>query len=159
MKLFILCFLLIGSAFSDVGNFILDSEKTLYIVDGDSITLQMRIKGIDTPEITQTCEKTQYQIIDCGQLSKEYLKRLLREIPGRLLITPIEIGHYHRVLVRVYKGDIDIGKSMVESGMAYSYKNTYRKEEELAKSKKVGFWGFYKPPIKPHKYRKTNKYR
>jgi hypothetical protein len=34
--------------------------------------------------------------------------------------------------------------------MAYSYKNTYRKEEELAKSKKVGFWGFYKPPIKPY---------
>jgi pyruvate/2-oxoglutarate dehydrogenase complex dihydrolipoamide dehydrogenase (E3) component len=40
--------------------------------------------------------------------------------------------------VRVYKGDINIGKLMVESGMAYSYKNTYRKEEELAKSKKVG---------------------
>jgi hypothetical protein len=37
MKLFILCFLLIGSAVSDVGNFILDSEKTLYIVDGDSV--------------------------------------------------------------------------------------------------------------------------
>ena len=72
MKLFILCFLLIGSAFSDVGNFILDSEKTLYIVDGDSITLQMRIKGIDTPEITQTCEKTQYQTIDCCPVPPRY---------------------------------------------------------------------------------------
>lgn len=159
MKLFILCFLLIGSAFSDVDNFILDSEKTLYIVDGDSVSLQMRIKGIDTPEITQTCEKTQYQTIDCGQLSKAYLKKLLETIPGKLLIMPIVIDQYHRVLVRVYKGGINIGKLMVESGMAYSYKNTYRKEEELAKSKKVGFWGFYKPPIKPYKYRKINKYR
>ncbi|VVH58240.1 hypothetical protein BSPCLSOX_2933 [uncultured Gammaproteobacteria bacterium] len=157
MKLFILCFLLMGSAVSDVGNFILDSEKTLYIVDGDSVSLQMRLTGIDTPEITQTCEKTQHQTIDCGQLSKRYLQKLLRGISGRLLITPIAIDHYHRVLVRVYKGDINIGKLMVESGMAYSYKNTYRKEEELAKSKKVGFWGFYKPPIKPYRYRKINK--
>jgi hypothetical protein len=45
-------------------------------------------KGL-IPEITQTCEKTQHQTIDCGQLSKRYLQRLLREIPGRLLITPI----------------------------------------------------------------------
>jgi hypothetical protein len=35
--------------------------------------------GIDTPEITQTCEKTQRQTIDCGQLSKRYLQKLLRE--------------------------------------------------------------------------------
>jgi endonuclease YncB( thermonuclease family) len=57
----------------------------------------MRLTGIDTPEITQTCEKTQHQTIDCGQLSKRYLQKLLREIPGRLLITPIAIDHYHRV--------------------------------------------------------------
>jgi endonuclease YncB( thermonuclease family) len=53
-----------------------------YIVDGDSVSLQMRLTGIDTPEITQTCEKTQHQTIDCGQLSKRYLQRLLREMPG-----------------------------------------------------------------------------
>jgi hypothetical protein len=51
----------------------------------------LRLTGIDTPEITQTCEKTQHPTIDCGQLSKRYLQRLLREIPGRLLITPM--GH------------------------------------------------------------------
>lgn len=158
MKLVIFYLLLIGKVFA-IDDFVLNSEKTLYIVDGDSVSLQMRLAGIDTPEITQTCEKIQHQTIDCGQLSKGYLKRLLRKIPGKLLITPIAVDHYHRVLVHVYKGDINIGKLMVESGMAYSYKNTYHKEEELAKSKKVGFWGFYKPPIKPYKYRKINKYR
>jgi hypothetical protein len=34
-------------------------------------------------------EKTQHQTIDCGQLSKRYLQKLLREIPGRLLIQAV----------------------------------------------------------------------
>lgn len=119
----------------------------------------MRIADIDTPEITQTCQKTQHQTIECGRLSKGYLKKLLDKTPGKLLISPVATDHYHRILVYVYKGSINIGKLMVESGMAYSYKDSYRKEEDLAKSEKLEFCGFYKPPIKPYKYRKANKYR
>jgi endonuclease YncB( thermonuclease family) len=51
----------------------------------------MRLTGIDTPEITQTCEKTQHQTIDCGQLSKRYLQKLLREIPGRLFHSKLAV--------------------------------------------------------------------
>ncbi|MDC9715495.1 MAG: thermonuclease family protein [Gammaproteobacteria bacterium] len=156
MKLFTLFFLLISNAIA-IDSFTLNSEKTLYIVDGDSVSVQMRIAGIDTPEITQPCQKTQHQTIDCGRLAKDYLKKLLSTTPGKLLITSIAIDHYQRILVRVYKGNIDIGKAMVESGMAFSYKDTYRQEEDLAKSKKLGFWGFYKPPIKPYQWRKTNR--
>jgi endonuclease YncB( thermonuclease family) len=158
MKLFIFYWLLMGNAFA-IDSFTLSSEKTLYIVDGDSISMQMRIAGIDTPEITQPCEKISGTIIDCGRLAKNYLKRTLKQLPGKLLIEPVAIDHYHRVLVKVFKGDINIGKKMVEQGMAFSYKNTYRQEEDLAKSKKIGFWGFYQPPIKPYKYRKSNQYR
>jgi len=43
MKLFILCFLFTINAFAKVGDFTLDSENTLYIVDGDSISMQMRL--------------------------------------------------------------------------------------------------------------------
>lgn len=64
MKLFIFYLLLMAKVFANIENFTLDSEKTLYIVDGDSVSLQMRLAGIDTPEITQTCQKTQHQIID-----------------------------------------------------------------------------------------------
>jgi endonuclease YncB( thermonuclease family) len=46
---------------------------------------------------------------------------------------------------------------MVEAGMAFSYKDTYRKEEELAKEDKLGFWDFYTPPIEPYKWRKKYK--
>ena len=157
MKLFTLCLLLSINALADISSFTLSSEKTLYIVDGDSVSVQMRIKGIDTPEIKQKCRKTTFQVVDCGQLSKDYLKKVLQNLPGELLIEPIGIDHYNRILVKVYKGDTDIGKLMVEAGMAFSYKDTYRQEEDLAKAEKLGFWGFYTQPILPYKWRNINR--
>ena len=157
MQLFTLCFLLSINAFASIGSFTLSSEKTLYIVDGDSISVQMRIKGIDTPEIKQKCRKTKLQIVDCGRLAKGYLKKILKNLPGELLIESISIDHYNRILVKVYKGNVDIGKLMVEAGMAFSYKDAYRQEEDLAKAEKLGFWGFYTPPIQPYKWRKINR--
>jgi endonuclease YncB( thermonuclease family) len=59
MKLFILCFLVTINAFAKVGDFTPDSENTLYIVDGDSISMQMRLAGIDTLEMRQKCTKIQ----------------------------------------------------------------------------------------------------
>jgi len=61
MKLFTLCFLVSINAFAKVGDFTLASEKTLYIVDGDSVSMQMRIAGIDTPEIKQKMSENKIQ--------------------------------------------------------------------------------------------------
>ncbi len=158
MKLFTLCLLLSVNAIANIGSFTLSSEKTLYVVDGDSISVQMRIAGIDTPEMLQKCRKTKIKTIDCGRLSKDYLKKFLQNLPGELLIEPVGIDHYSRVLVKVYKGSIDVGKLMVGAGMAHSYKDTYRKEEDLARAEKLGFWGFYTPPIEPYKWRKLNRH-
>ncbi|MDB3893180.1 thermonuclease family protein [Candidatus Thioglobus sp.] len=157
MKLFIFALLISVNALSYVGNFSLDSERSLYIVDGDSMSLQMRIAGIDTPEINQTCRKRAIKMIDCGRLSKAYLQKLLKNIPGKIVIEPTGFDHYQRILVRIFKGDTNIGKLMVESGMAFSYKDTYRQEEDLAKSEKLGFWGFDTPPIEPYKWRKMKR--
>jgi Staphylococcal nuclease homologue. len=52
-------------------------------------------------------------------LAKDYLKQVLQNLPDELLIEPIGIDHYNRILVKVYKGNIDIGKLMVEAGMAF----------------------------------------
>jgi len=41
--------------------------------------------------------------------------------------------------------------------MAFSYKETYRLEEDLAKSEKLGFWSFHTPPIEPYKWRKMGR--
>ncbi|MEJ6660057.1 MAG: thermonuclease family protein [Candidatus Thioglobus sp.] len=158
MKLFVFAFLISLNSLSDIGNLSLNSERSLYIVDGDSISLQMRIAGIDTPEIKQTCRKHANKVIDCGRLSKSYLQKLLKSIPGKIVIQPTDVDHYERILVRIFKGDTNIGKLMVESGMAFSYKETYRLEEDLAKSEKLGFWSFHTPPIEPYKWRKMGRH-
>ena len=174
MKLFIFC--LWFSAYSCI--FASESKQSLFIVDGDSVNinvvqfldvaqapmealgnksdLKMRIAGIDTPEIKQTCEIKRGKSIDCGVLTKDYLQKLLENEPGDLVIKPIGVDYYHRILIRLFKGETDIGKKMVEDGMSYSYDSTYRIEETYAKENRLGFWNFFKPPVNPKIWRKEH---
>ena len=174
MKLFVFC--LWFSIHSCI--FASESKQPLFIVDGDSVNinvvlfldlaqapmeklgdkadLKMRIAGIDTPEIKQTCEMEQGKSIDCGVLAKDYLQNLLESEPGDLVIKPIGVDYYHRILIRLFKGEIDIGKKMVEDGMSYSYDSTYKIEETYAKENKLGFWNFFKPPVNPKIWRKEH---
>ncbi len=140
-----------------MGQFSVSSAQSLYIIDGDSINLKMRFADIDTPEIKQQCQRYKHKKLDCGSLSRRHLQKLLNNLPGDISIRPVGVDHYQRILVRVYKGDANIGQLMVQAGMAFAYKNVYAQEERLARAKKIGFWGFYKPPIKPYKWRKTHK--
>ena len=174
MKLFIFCLWI--SVYSCV--YSSESKQSLFIVDGDSVNtsvalfldlaqaplkelsdktyLKMRIAGIDTPEIKQTCEIEESKSIDCGILSKDYLQKLLENEPGDLVIKPIGVDYYHRILIRLFKGETDIGKKMVEEGMSYSYDSTYKIEETYAKENKLGFWNFFKPPVNPKIWRKEH---
>ena len=174
MKLFIFC--LFFSLHSCI--FASELKQPLFIVDGDSVNinfvlfldiaqasmeeledktdLKMRIAGIDTPEIKQTCEIEQVKSIDCGLLSKYFLQKLLESEPGYLVIKPIGVDYYHRILIRLFKGEIDIGKKMVEEGMSYSYDSTYKVEETYAKENRLGFWNFFKPPVNPKIWRKEH---
>ena len=76
-------------------------KQPLFIVDGDSVNinvvlfldlaqapmeelddktdLKMRIAGIDTPEIKQTCEIEQGKSIDCGLLDKRLSAKVVRK--------------------------------------------------------------------------------
>ena len=154
MKLFVFCL------WFGVHSCIFASElkQSLFIVDGDSVNinvvlfldlaqapmeelgdktdLKMRIAGIDTPEIKQTCEIEQDKSIDCGVLTKDYLQKLLESESGDLVIQPIGVDYYHRILIRLFKGETDIGKKMVEDGMSYSYDSSYKIEETYAKENK-----------------------
>ncbi|SFV89496.1 hypothetical protein MNB_SUP05-SYMBIONT-5-162 [hydrothermal vent metagenome] len=150
----ILIFLLAFSAFAEVPVIEMKNAKALYVVDGDSISLSMRIKDIDTPEKKQNCRKTVDKIISCGMVAKQHLQKLLNNLPGKLMIDPVGIGYYGRVLVDVYKGGINIGEIMVEDGIAYAFSPRYKPSERIAKKNKRGFWGYYKPPLNPKKWRK-----
>ena len=174
MKFFAFCFILVihSIVLSD------QSKQNYYVVDGDSVNVdlivffdlskepevlpgnrslvKLRIAGIDTPEIKQTCEILKGKSIDCGTLAAQFLKDLLINVNGNLVIEPVGVDYYQRILVRLYKGKVNIGKRMVEEGMAYSYDDTYIKEELIAREKKLGFWVFFNPPINPKVWRKTH---
>ena len=77
-------------------------------------------------------------------------------MPGELLIKRMGFASHNRVLVRIFKDDVDIGAYMVAQGRAFS-KGAYQKEEKNAKQNKRGFWGFHTPPIKPYQWRKMNR--
>ncbi|SMN00598.1 Nuclease [uncultured Candidatus Thioglobus sp.] len=154
MKILALLFLLTSVAFAKVPIIEMDNAKAFYVLDGDSISLSMRIKGIDTPEKKQQCRKFPNQLINCGTIAKEHLQALLDYLPGRLSINPVGVGHYGRVLVDVYKGKVNIGKTMVEDGVAYAYGKRYQAEETRAKKEKKGFWSYHRPPLNPKKWRK-----
>lgn len=134
----------------------IDNTKVLYIIDGDSIGFSMRIKGIDTPEKQQKCAKTSGKIINCGIIAKEHLQILLDYLPGKLKIESVGIDYYNRTLVNIYKGDVNVGKKMVEQGMAWAYGKKYKAQEKIAQTNKVGFWNYLKPPLKPSIWRKQN---
>jgi len=174
MKLFVLCLLFSYCSFVGAQN---DSKFPLVIVDGDSVNidillfldfaqthqdpmddqtlLRMRIAGIDTPEWDQPCEKNDAISISCGQLATQHLQNLLENLMGKLVIKPIGVDYYERILIRLFVGEVNIGRQMVLEGMAYSYGATYFEEETLARSEKRGFWAFSKPPINPKQWRKN----
>ncbi len=155
--LFIILFLLNFSLKAETSVISVTNPNSLYIVDGDSISLKMRIRGIDTPEISQKCQKNKGVIIDCGELTKKYLKKKLNNSKHKLIIKFIAIDYYHRILVDIYKDDINIGRQMVLNGMAFAYGEKYKKVEKLAQANNNGLWQFYQPPIKPQKWRRTNR--
>ena len=142
------------SVFAQLDTIKMQNAKSIYIIDGDSISLSMRISGIDTPEKLQKCNKNPQQKINCGTIAKEYLRILLDNIDGELLIKPVTIGYYNRILVDVYKGGINIGKMMVSEGMAFAFGKKYKLQEQEAKLKKKGFWGYHTMPIQPKIWRK-----
>ena len=176
MKLFVLCLLFSFYGLVGAQN---DAEYPLVIVDGDSVNidilrfldvaqqhqepmsgktlLRMRIAGIDTPEWDQICERYLGVVISCGELVTGHLQKLLENTVGRLFVKPLGVDYYDRILIRLFVGEVNIGRQMVLDGMAYSYDETYLLEETLARKEKRGFWAFAKPPINPKEWRKQNK--
>ena len=76
----------------------------------------MRIVEIDTPETWQSrCENE----LVLGLKAKERLKEIIDSGPVRFEKTGID--RYHRILARVFAGDINIGETLLAEGHALHY--------------------------------------
>ena len=117
------------------------SEKSIAkgkatIIDGDTIKIndeKIRFAGIDTPEK--------------NKIGHEFSKKKLKEKIGNNIIICIrepKLDPWGRTDAECFIGYESISSIMVKNGYACDYvkysKKKYAKEQEYAKSKKLGIW-------------------
>lgn len=129
-----------------------DGQK-LFVMDGDSFAIgdaRFRLKGIDAPELHQTCKDAQGQDWACGTAAREALVNLLSE--PRLACESEVTDRYQRALATCNTiRSTDIAADQVRDGMAVSDDfygiRTYGDDEDLASHEKRGIWvGEFMPP-------------
>jgi endonuclease YncB( thermonuclease family) len=118
-----------------------------HITDGDTVWVrpsdggppkQVRIEGVDAPEICQAF----------GTESREALsRRLLRK---RVTVVADGEDDYHRIVAHLRLGRADVGRWMVSHGYAWSYRfrrdpGPYAREEKRARAQRLGLWALGSP--------------
>lgn len=123
-------------------NEIIAPSYQVKVVDGDSLEInsnRIRLMGIDAPEYLQSCKTNKKKNYKCGISSKDYLENLIKDKTITCVIHSKD--QYDRDLCTCYVKDININKEMVASGHAIAYlESDYYKDQEEAKSKKLGIW-------------------
>jgi len=117
------------------------------VVDGDTVVLadgtRVRIHGIDAPERDQPF----------GKAATECLGQLLGD--GGVAVEPVERDVYGRLVARLWRGKLDVGKQMVRLGCAWSYGDSYIREQATARAARAGLWS-NPHPIPPWRWRRMH---
>lgn len=117
---------------------------TARIVDGDTIELdgvRIRLEGIDAPELSQTCERSDGASWACGQKAASKLRDLVAD--NDVLCDETGKDKYHRTLAICYADGLNINEEMVRSGFALAfvkYSRRFEGVEAEARAAKIGVW-------------------
>ncbi len=129
------------------------------IVDGDSLEYKkqrIRLKGIDAPELNQTCSDRSGAEYKCGREAKQALQDLIGS--GEISCAGITTDRYQRKLAYCARDDLDINKEMVRQGWAVAYErhvSSYLFAQAEAKKARRGLWaGTFEAP---EDYRKRHR--
>jgi endonuclease YncB( thermonuclease family) len=129
-------------------------------IDGDSLRAdgeEIRLSGIDAPELRQTCRDQQGRNWACGRDARDQLRRILAR--GKVRCALAEKDRYGRSLARCSaSGVLDIGDALVRDGFALNFmQGDYRAAEGEARSAKRGIWRgeFERPAIYRERTRET----
>ena len=140
--------------------------QVIRVSDGDTIAvrqgqreIKIRFCGIDAPEKVQPL----------GKESKANLQKLVDEVGGRVLVTPIESDRYGRMVAEVFSSldgiEKNFNEEQVSSGLAMVYPSYVKKcpnkiafgnAEEIAKNKRLGVWGD-SSTVPPWEFRKQQR--
>ncbi len=129
------------------------------VVDGDSLRFNgqdIRLHGIDAPELNQKCLNSAALEYACGRDAKSQLRTIIR---GRKVsCKKREIDRYGRQVANCQADSVDINREMVKLGWAVAYtkhSSLFLKEQRLARAAKRGIWqGKFEAP---ESYRERNR--
>lgn len=122
------------------------AEGTAYsatAIDGDTLRSsndEIRVVGIDAPELFQTCRDEQGRDWACGREAHSFLQALVSR--GALACTSNSTDRYGRKLATCSAGPIaDVGEAMVRGGHAVNFMDgRYEAAEAEARGAKRGIW-------------------
>src|SRR5262245_10275649 len=96
---------------------------TVRVVDGDSLksgSEDIRLVGIDAPELRQICRNAQGRDWPCGRAAKARLTELVSQ--GGVACTPHGQDRYGRTLAVCAAGNVpDLGEALVREGYAVNF--------------------------------------
>jgi endonuclease YncB( thermonuclease family) len=109
------------------------------VVDGDSLvvgSVEIRIYGIDAPELYQTCQREGREW-NCGADASRALRTTIagRDVSCRAR----DRDRYGRTVAVCYVGGLDLGAAMIKGGYAVSY-GAYEADEREARDARRGIW-------------------
>ena len=147
--------------------------QVVKVSDGDTLVvrqgqreMKIRFCGIDAPETKHGKQPGQ----PLGLESKANLQKLVDEVEGKVLVSPIESDRYGRVVGEVFSSkngsEKFLNEEQLSSGNGYLYaqyagkcpnKIALQNAERIAQSKKLGVWsGNYQ---RPWDYRRQQRQR
>lgn len=124
-----------------------DFAGPAFAIDGDTLDMlgtRVRLKGIDAPELQQTCTR-QGAAWPCGTAARRALETQVR---GRMVSCSARArDRYDRPLAGCTVDGADLGAYLVREGWAIAYGGGYGAEEAAAKAAGRGIWsGAFQAP-------------
>ena len=121
------------------------------VVDGDSLRREgedIRLHGIDAPELGQRCRDGRDRAYDCGGEAKAALKQLIGRSDVECRIG--DEDRYGRGIATCYAGGLELNREMVRRGWAIAYlrhTQVYLAAAREARAARRGLWqgGFELP--------------
>ncbi len=117
------------------------ADAPVSVVDGDSLRAggrEIRLSGIDAPELAQTCRDASGREWACGRAARSRLEALVAQ--G---VTCADRGQdrYGRTLAVCSAQGIDIGAALVREGLAVNFMTGgYAAQEDAARAEARGIW-------------------
>ena len=138
-----------------------DLQGRVSVIDGDTLELhgqRIRIFGIDAPESGQRCARADGSTWRCGRNAALALDDLVQ---GRTVTCRArDKDRWSRVVAVCRVGQLDLGRWMVERGLATAYRRyslDYATAEDAARSARRGIWaGTFDSP---ESWRQRGKYQ